>query len=776
MGFKVIIAGGSVAGLTLANALEQFDIDYVLLEAYPTIAPQVGASIGMLPNGFRILDQLGCYEPVRNISDGFYLKSTVYGPDGKPRTQSSTDSIHHMEKRTGYPSIFIDRQMLLQVLYDNLKNKDKVLTKKRVSKVDMVKGGVQVHTEDGDLFEGDIIVGADGIHSAVRDEMWRVGHQESPGYFPPDEHSRVPVSTRCIFGISKRPKGMHEQTQHVCSSVGRSYLVVRAPGNRTYWFLFKAVEKTLRGKEIPRYSKEDLEKLAQEHLSDPICENVTFGSLYKNRIMATLVPLEEYVFEKWHYRRIVTIGDASHKIDPMSGQGGNGAIEAAALLVNALTDILEKNRKPSEAAVEAALAQVHTHRHERAVNLVAEAHQLQMILTGRSPMSKVVVNYLMPILGEEVYLKVAIPIAAASHRIKRLPVPKRFRLVPFNDELPAPPIVDKAAYWAPWILAVGSLGALLYHTAQPSTANVLVDSFEALRGLLPSPETGLAVSRELVTSVITAESPAETLRLRANLFSTLALWLVEGNRYGNNLAVTTWPSACVGAYTLFGPKALLPSLGLSTLLLGSGNIPARHVPTNTAKSILPAVLLGYGVPTILASLPIQNPVFRQVVTVASNLSPLIAAGLSKVFPPAIQAVKNLVNPPEPGVVIPDEEKETFHDMYNKTDVAPLKRTYAFAAGVCAATHIATALYTAFETPGRAGGLLFSGSSSALFGLASVALSTYLTYDMRYRGFLTTKQTVAAGVANVVSNVLLGPGAAFSGFYYFREHVVSSLGS
>ncbi|TDZ19491.1 FAD-dependent monooxygenase andE [Colletotrichum orbiculare MAFF 240422] len=776
MGFKVIIAGGSVAGLTLANALEQFDIDYVLLEAYPTIAPQVGASIGMLPNGFRILDQLGCYEPVRNISDGFYLKSTVYGPDGKPRTQNSTDSIHHLEKRTGYPSIFIDRQMLLQVLYDNLKNKDKVLTKKRVSKVDMVKGGVQVHTEDGDLFEGDIVVGADGIHSAVRDEMWRVGHQESPGYFPRDEHSRVPVSTRCIFGISKRPKGMPDQTQHVCSSVGRSYLVVHAPGNRTYWFLFKAVEKTLRGKEIPRYSKEDLEKLAQEHLSDPICENVTFGSLYKNRIMATLVPLEEYVFEKWHYRRIITIGDASHKIDPMSGQGGNGAIEAAALLVNALTDMLEKNQKPSEAAVEAALAQVHTHRHERAVNLVAEAHQLQMILTGRSPMSKVVVNYLMPILGEEVFLKVAIPIAAASHRINRLPVPKRFRLVPFNDELPAPPIVDKTAYWAPWILAVGSLGALLYHTAQPSTANVLVDSFKALQGLLPSPETGLAVSRELVTSVITAESPAETLRLRANLFSTLALWLVEGNRYGNDLAVTTWPSACVAAYTLFGPKALLPSLGLSTLLLGSGNIPARHVPTNTAKSILPAVLLGYGVPTILASLPVQNPVFRQVVTVASNLSPLIAAGLSKVFPPAIQAVKNLVNPPEPGVVVPDEEKETFNDMYNKTDVAPLKRTYAFAAGVCAATHIATALYTAFETPGGAGGLLFSGSSGALFGLASVALSTYLTYDMRYRGFLTTKQAVAAGVANVVSNVLLGPGAAFSGFYYFREHVVSNLGS
>lgn len=100
MGFKVIIAGGSVSGLTLANALEKFNIDYVLLEAYPSIAPQVGASIGMLPNGFRILDQLGCYEPVRNISDEFYLKSCLNGPDGKPLgSQDTTATVHHLEKR-----------------------------------------------------------------------------------------------------------------------------------------------------------------------------------------------------------------------------------------------------------------------------------------------------------------------------------------------------------------------------------------------------------------------------------------------------------------------------------------------------------------------------------------------------------------------------------------------------------------------------------------------------------------------------------------------------
>jgi 2-polyprenyl-6-methoxyphenol hydroxylase-like FAD-dependent oxidoreductase len=67
--FKVIIAGGSIAGLSLALMLERNDIDYVILEGYHSIAPQVGASIGILPNGARILDQLGCWESVRDAAE-----------------------------------------------------------------------------------------------------------------------------------------------------------------------------------------------------------------------------------------------------------------------------------------------------------------------------------------------------------------------------------------------------------------------------------------------------------------------------------------------------------------------------------------------------------------------------------------------------------------------------------------------------------------------------------------------------------------------------------
>ena len=61
---RVIIVGGSVAGLTLAHCLRHSNIDFVVLEARGEIAPQVGASIVILPNGARILDQLGIFDDI----------------------------------------------------------------------------------------------------------------------------------------------------------------------------------------------------------------------------------------------------------------------------------------------------------------------------------------------------------------------------------------------------------------------------------------------------------------------------------------------------------------------------------------------------------------------------------------------------------------------------------------------------------------------------------------------------------------------------------------
>jgi 2-polyprenyl-6-methoxyphenol hydroxylase-like FAD-dependent oxidoreductase len=67
--FRVIIVGGGIAGLTLANSLQHVGVEFLVLEARSEIAPQIGASIGLAPNGSRILDQLCCYEDMEKLAE-----------------------------------------------------------------------------------------------------------------------------------------------------------------------------------------------------------------------------------------------------------------------------------------------------------------------------------------------------------------------------------------------------------------------------------------------------------------------------------------------------------------------------------------------------------------------------------------------------------------------------------------------------------------------------------------------------------------------------------
>lgn len=80
--FTVLIAGGGIAGLTLANMLEKIGVNYLILEGYREMAPQVGASIGILPNGCRVLDQIGLYDEIRKLIDGPLYETSLRHPKG----------------------------------------------------------------------------------------------------------------------------------------------------------------------------------------------------------------------------------------------------------------------------------------------------------------------------------------------------------------------------------------------------------------------------------------------------------------------------------------------------------------------------------------------------------------------------------------------------------------------------------------------------------------------------------------------------------------------
>lgn len=92
--------------------------------------------------------------------------------------------------RHGYPVILIERRTLVDTLYQNLQSKDKVVLQKRLVQIEQTNNGVRAITKDGSEYAGDIIIGADGMHSSVRKVMHILGQNTSaPVHFDKDEYS-----------------------------------------------------------------------------------------------------------------------------------------------------------------------------------------------------------------------------------------------------------------------------------------------------------------------------------------------------------------------------------------------------------------------------------------------------------------------------------------------------------------------------------------------------------------------------------------------------------
>lgn len=182
---QVIIVGSGIAGLALAAMLERLDISYLVLEAYPSVTPNVGAGILLYPNGLRILDQLGMYEDFEEIGQKFERNSTLDGSTSKPL--SILDLGDSSKERFGYDSLILGRYDVVAILEKHIKHKERLLPNKRVVEVETLEDRVLVHCQDGSTYEGQIVAGTDGVHSAVRREMWKAAEKLEPGAIPDDD-------------------------------------------------------------------------------------------------------------------------------------------------------------------------------------------------------------------------------------------------------------------------------------------------------------------------------------------------------------------------------------------------------------------------------------------------------------------------------------------------------------------------------------------------------------------------------------------------------------
>ncbi|KUI56607.1 FAD-dependent urate hydroxylase [Cytospora mali] len=783
--FRVLIAGGSIAGLSLALALEKHGVDFLVLEGHGEIAPQVGASIAVLPSGFRVLDQLGCYEDIMAMVNCTIDNFIIRDVDGTPLLHVE-DLEEHLIRRHGYPMIFFERRMVIEVLYRHIRQKDKVLTSKRVVGIRQDEKGVAVECQDGSGYEGSILIGADGIHSTVGQHMAQTRNGGSK------QEGGLPVQYRCLFGISEKVPGIGEDTLHHVSNYGSSLFAASGPNDRTYWCLFTNTGSTYYGDALPPYGEKDEAETVEKHGNDAVTE--TFN--------------------------------------PIIGLGGMSALETTAALTNNLVALLKASNNPSTSELESVLVSTQNSRRPRAKALIDVSMLTQHRFAMETPWMKFINRYYCPAMGPRSALRLlseAYPGAVSlelkgeekksglpNGKAKELPswLPKPdVRSLPYEDELlhqPMPRSTLASGTITTLLVGLFVLGvySLLYLGHVNGTFRLVDEAVWQgaveitgrgitdlrltlgengwLSGLNNLAKTLVAVFLPLVAESGTEPAVLER-KLQAGYFllsvylPVLAVILIEGSRKRNTWSLIWSPTAWLVAAQLLGLGLVLPLYVLAFFRSSSRTaywMPAeRFVPYSFSKAIIPALVLGFLVPSgLMAASTTFIPDYAQELVAFWQISPALTSWMA-------EWISGFLVGPKRGV--DGKGKKMPLEDYQGVDMAGLKILYNSLFVVSSVAHT-TILLALLWIPGLsvieafvpgtprapvadiADGVGVFFRFDLLLTVASIIVWCLINCaEMRRVGIVGMPLCKITGLL-VAGCVVIGPGAMFVAFWKRRE--------
>ncbi|KAJ5318868.1 uncharacterized protein N7506_011572 [Penicillium brevicompactum] len=167
---RVLIAGAGIAGLATAISLTRIssisNLDVLLYEQAPELL-EIGASIALSPNGMRTLEKLGVHDA---LSDEVGFR----GPSGIPQIfrHWKTDQVVSIDTHANVPdprhhTTRFHRGHVHSALLEHVPP-EKIHLNKKIKRAEASQDGVALYFEDGSSAHGDILIGADGIRSSVR--------------------------------------------------------------------------------------------------------------------------------------------------------------------------------------------------------------------------------------------------------------------------------------------------------------------------------------------------------------------------------------------------------------------------------------------------------------------------------------------------------------------------------------------------------------------------------------------------------------------------------
>lgn len=309
---KATIIGAGIGGLTVAIALKRKGVDVELFEA-TTAFKRVGAGIVLALNAMQIFDRLGmvnALEQAGNILEGMEITNAKLKALGITEHQYF-ESIYKLR------NIAIHRASLHEVLLKELGEDVPLHLNKKLKSLKQKDGMNYLEFEDGTKYETPLLIGADGIHSAVRRAVF------------PDTKERL-AKQWCWRGVVDfELEPAYKQVAREAVGRGVRFGIVPISQGKVYWYACASYKKN---------AQKEFSNIAIEHIFkdfSPVVQQIIKATDSAKIISAELSDLEQ--LDQWYKNTMVLMGDAAHATTPNMGQGANQAIESAWVLSECLT-------------------------------------------------------------------------------------------------------------------------------------------------------------------------------------------------------------------------------------------------------------------------------------------------------------------------------------------------------------------------------------------------------------------------------------------------------
>lgn len=349
---KVLVIGAGMGGLTAAIALRAHGHEVAVYERVRQNRP-VGAAISIWSNGVKCLNYLGLGDKVKALGGSMDNMAYMDGFTGETMCRFSLDPLVDEVGQKPYP---VSRAELQAMLFDEV-GAENIHLGHNLVRVEDDGTTVTAHFEDGTTATGDVLIGADGAHSTVR--QYVLGG-------PVDRRYSGYVNYNGLVPVTDDLGPADQWTTWV--GEGKRASLMPIADDRFYFFLDVPLPLGLSA------DKDSYKADLTEYFTDwaaPV-QNL-IGALdpaTTNRV--EIHDIEPFM--TWTRGRVALLGDAGHSTTPDIGQGGCQAFEDAIVLAMAL--------QTNTLGVEDALVRYQNRRNERTAEMVLRARKRAEVTHG----------------------------------------------------------------------------------------------------------------------------------------------------------------------------------------------------------------------------------------------------------------------------------------------------------------------------------------------------------------------------------------------------------